>query len=84
MSTDCSYLWNVNTAEVIAEFKAEILKDIATLKSRIDDLEKAVKGNQPENAIAYGWIQNILEPLDSIRNNVGRINGAVLVRGTER
>ena len=80
---NCSYLLKVNTAEVTAEFKTEILKDIAVLKLRVQDLERAVERSDPNDAIAYEWLQNIIDPLDSIRNNVGRINGAVLVRGTE-
>ena len=80
---DSDYLWKTNASKVTSELSAEILKKIPHLKKGVENLEKALQRRKPDEVLDYGWITNIEEDFASIRNNVGRINGAVLVRGTK-
>jgi signal transduction histidine kinase len=78
------YLWNTNIPEVTKELSDEALREFQFLKRAVNDLEDAFKNRKPREAIAYGWVSNLTEHLTKIINEVGRINGAVLVRGTEK
>lgn len=78
-----SSLIKTNVPEVTEELAKEILKSIQYLKSSVDDLERAVKERKPREAVAYGWIENMMHEVTSIQVNVSRINGAVLVKGTD-
>lgn len=73
-------MFDTNTAEVTKPLAEEVLKRIEILKRATSDLERVVKEHDPKHAIAYGWIQNMQEPFESIKADVCRINGAVLVR----
>lgn len=76
-------MFDTNTAEVTQSMAEEVLKNIQILKRAVDNLEKEVKNHDPKRAIAYGWIRNIQEPFESIKTDVCRINGAVLVRAND-
>lgn len=75
--------WKTNVPEVTGKLSEEILTSIKSLESAIKDLKKAVIDRGPREAIPYAWIENATPHFESIKNNVGRINGAVLVRATK-
>jgi hypothetical protein len=76
-------MFDTNTAEVTKPLAEEVLKQIEVLKRATADLERAVKDHDSKKAIPYGWIHNMQEPFESIKANVCRINGAVLVRAND-
>jgi hypothetical protein len=76
-------MFDTNTADVTKKLAASILERIEVLKRATAELETVVRNRDPRHAIPYGWIQNMQEPFESIKADVCRINGAVLVRAIE-
>jgi hypothetical protein len=83
MAKNCDYLWKTNTAEVTKPLAEEVLKSIKSLRTMVDGLEKSVQTRKPTDSIPQAWVENVMNDVMRIQVNVARINGAVLVRGTE-
>lgn len=69
-----------NVSRVTEELAQEVLKSINSLKTAVDDLEKAVKGRKAEDVIPIEWVMNANRHFVRAWNDIARINGAVLVR----
>lgn len=78
-----SRMFDTDTADVTRSLAGEILKNIERLKKATSALEEQVKTMNPTRAIAHGWLENMSFPFESIKRDVNRINGAVLVRAKD-
>jgi hypothetical protein len=83
MPSSTHYLLKTNVPEVTKVLSDKVLEQIRLMKRTLNDLETAVKSRGPRDTVAYAWIENIDSHYESIKGNVSRINGAVLVTGTE-
>jgi hypothetical protein len=76
-------MFDTDTADVTKSLSKEILRNIERLKKATANLEEQVKTMDPTRAIAQGWLENMTFPFESIKRDVNRINGAVLVRAKD-